>query len=65
VKNREIKKAIIVEWLRICGKYKVGVSGQYNHKVRNLEKDLIEVIKYGSKNFTELDPNANDKKKAT
>jgi hypothetical protein len=59
--NQKIAEILRREWLQIW-KYKdnpdkivVSPRARFIRKVNNLEKDLIEVIKYGSKIFTEPD----------
>ena len=47
------------------GKGKAGPRGQHNRRVKKLENDLIETIKYGSKIFSEPNPNAKNKKKVS
>lgn len=58
VPTKEIAELLVKEWLfqwkdpnRLLASYKA----QYIRPVENLERDLIEVIKYGSKIFTEPD----------
>lgn len=63
VKNKEMADIIVSEWLKLCTRdfaYKVAQKGR---KVKNLERDLIETIKYGSKIFTEPDVNKKTKLK--
>jgi hypothetical protein len=59
--NQKIAEVLKREWLQIW-RYKdnpdkiiVSPRAQFIRKVDNLERDLIEVIKYGSKIFTEPD----------
>ncbi len=59
--NKETAELLKREWLQLW-KYKdkpnkivVSSAAQFIRKVENLERDLIEVIKYGSKIFTEPD----------
>ncbi|TWP27366.1 hypothetical protein ETU09_07945 [Apibacter muscae] len=66
--NKEIAEILKQEWLQIW-KYKdhpekivVSPKAQFIRKVENLERDLIEVIKYGSKIFTEPDIKRKSKK---
>ncbi|TWP23449.1 hypothetical protein ETU10_06890 [Apibacter muscae] len=66
--NLEIAEILKKEWLQIW-KYKdnpnqivVSPKAQFIRKVENLERDLIEVIKYGSKIFTEPDIKRKSKK---
>ncbi|MEP4091784.1 hypothetical protein [Reichenbachiella sp.] len=56
-------KILNVEWLKYMGKEKAGVAGQQMRRVKNVERDLIEIIKYGTKIFTEpdLDKKSNSK----
>lgn len=60
VSNRDVAVALIVEWQRQKTREFCSPAGQFKRKVKFLEKDLIEVIKYGTKIFTE--PNPNNKK---
>ncbi len=51
------KTALILkkEWLALWGKKHTSPKAQHSRPVKDLEKDLIEIIKYGSKIFTEPD----------
>lgn len=60
VKNEAIADILIKEWL-INWKGYTSYKAQYKRKVENRQRDLIEIVKYGSKIFTEPDTN----KKAT
>lgn len=55
VNSYETGKILNVEWLRYLGKEKASPAAQKMRKVNDLEHDLIEIIKYGSKIFTEPD----------
>ena len=48
-------KILNVEWLNYMGKERARPIGQHLKKVHDLSRDLIEIIKYGSKIFTEPD----------
>ncbi len=63
VANKEMADIIIAEWQeRFTIKY-VSHKGQKAEPVYNKEKALIEIIKYGSKIFTEPDVNKKQKSK--
>jgi len=64
VPNRDVAVTLIVEWQRQKTREYCSPVGQFKRKVKCLEKDLIEVIKYGTKIFTEPNPN-NKKAKVT
>jgi plasmid rolling circle replication initiator protein Rep len=53
--DKRIAETLIEEWLRIWGKKYTYHVAQKLRAVADLEHDLIEVIKYGSKIFTEPD----------
>ena len=56
VANKEMAAILIREWLEAWKKnYWAGRRGQYVRPVRDLERDLVETVKYGSKIFTEPD----------
>jgi len=55
VRTREMGKILKEEWLKRFPRKYVRPCAQYLRKVENLEQDLIEIIKYGSKIFTEMD----------
>jgi len=63
VPNLEIATALMVEWQRVWNtKQKLARPyGQHKRRVNNLEVDLIEVVKYGAKIFTEPDVKKKDK----
>ncbi len=52
VENKAMADYIIKEWLTLW-KGKAGPYSQKMRKVKNSEKDMIEVIKYGTKIFTD------------
>ncbi len=59
VANKEIAETVVNEWLALwTRKYTIHAAQNYQ-PVKNLGKALIEIIKYGSKIFTE--PYVNDK----
>jgi hypothetical protein len=63
VANKEIAEAFINEWLNLWKSNKQIYTvrqAQHMRPIEDLEKDLIETIKYGTKIFTQPDP---DKKK--
>lgn len=64
VPNRETALYLVQEWCKQWnrnGQYNCTRNAQHFREVENLERDLIETIKYGTKVFTE--PNPNDKKR--
>lgn len=61
--DKETAEAIRKEWLRLWTKEYTSVKAQYLRKVTDTEKDLIEIIKYGSKVLT--DPDMKKGKKRT
>jgi hypothetical protein len=63
VPNRDLAVTLIIEWQKKWTKKYTSAWAQYKRKVENLEKDLIEVIKYGSKIFTEPDMDKSAKSK--
>lgn len=72
VPSKEIADLLVEEWLfqwKSPKKLFTSHKAQYVRPVENLERDLIEVIKYGSKIFTEPDlkkkSRKNTKQKAT
>jgi len=63
VPSKELAEILEREWLNTwTGEYAL-ISAQKVRNVENIERDLIEVIKYGSKILTEPNPNRNIKKK--
>jgi hypothetical protein len=56
VKNEAIADILIEEWLTNWKGY-TSYKGQHKRKVEDRERDLIEIVKYGSKIFTEPDVN--------
>jgi hypothetical protein len=55
VPNREMAYFLRDEWLLLWTKKHARINAQHIRRVNNLEKDMIETIKYGSKIFTEPD----------
>lgn len=55
VANKEIGEILVNEWLSRSKKHHTNRKGQDIRKVFDIEKNLIEIIKYGSKIFTEPD----------
>lgn len=53
--NKEMAEVIVAEWLKLCTPQFAVSWAQKIIKVRDIEKSLIEIIKYGSKIFTEPD----------
>lgn len=60
--NKEIAEVLQKEWLELWTPKFTSPKAQFIRKVENLERDLIEVIKYGSKIFTEPDIKKKSKK---
>jgi hypothetical protein len=58
VENREMAEILIAEWLQRWGPKWTAKIAQHSRKVENSERDMIEIIKYGSKIFTEPDLNS-------
>lgn len=63
VATKEMADILIKEWLTICTREFASPRAQKARKVEDLEHDLIEIIKYGSKIFTEPDVNNKAKNK--
>ncbi len=59
VANKEIANILKNEWLKQWTPKHSYHKAQHIRKVENMERDLIETIKYGSKIFTEPDINKN------
>lgn len=57
VPNKEIADILVREWLQLWKSKHTHPAAQHSVKVHNLESSLIEIIKYGSKIFTEPDVN--------
>ena len=54
-KDKKIAEILLKEWLKLWTPKYANRLGQNIQPVRNLESGLIEIIKYGSKIFTEAD----------
>lgn len=65
VANEAMADILIEEWLKLCTAKFASPKAQHKRKVENKIKDLIEIIKYGSKIFTEVDLNNRLKSEAT
>ncbi|NQU52461.1 MAG: protein rep [Bacteroidetes bacterium] len=65
VPNWEVAILLKREWMKLWTKRYTNGWGQDIRKINNNEEGLIEVVKYGSKIFTEPDPNQKNKKKVT
>ncbi|HKG67241.1 MAG TPA: hypothetical protein VKA92_00115 [Segetibacter sp.] len=63
VASKEMANILKKEWLAMCPQYLVNKKGQKIQRVWNNEKALIEIVKYGSKIFTEPDVNNKSFKK--
>lgn len=55
VANKKTANIIVDEWIKRSKKGMVSQKAQYIQKTFDVEKNLIEIIKYGSKIFTEPD----------
>lgn len=56
VANKEMANIIVNEWLeRGKKKGRINIKGQFIRRVKNEEKDLMEIIKYSGKIITEVD----------
>lgn len=64
--NKEMAEVLVREWLNLWTSKYAHKSAQHIQKVYNIENNLVEIIKYGSKIFTEPDidkkSRSNDKK---
>lgn len=56
VPTKEVADTLLIEWLNEWGPKYAGKEAQNCRKVRNTEKDLIEVIKYETKIITDPEP---------
>jgi hypothetical protein len=63
VSSKEVAETLVTEWLQIWGRSYATRAAQDFKPVHNLESALIEIIKYGSKIFTE--PHVNKKSKGS
>ena len=63
VANKEIADMFINEWLKLWKGEWTYKGAQKVRKVEDTERDLIEIVKYGSKIFTEPDVNKKSKEK--
>ncbi|WP_152269641.1 protein rep [Agriterribacter humi] len=63
VKTKDMADILVKEWLQLCTPKFARSFGQKIIKIKDLEKQLIETIKYGSKVFTEPDVRKKGKKK--
>lgn len=57
VPSKQIAETLINEWLLLWTKVHTSRSAQHMRRVEDKERDLIEIVKYGSKIFTEPDVN--------
>ena len=60
VANKEMADTLVKEWLTLCTSKFASPKAQNSRKAKSTEKDVIEVVKYCSKTFTE--PDVADKK---
>jgi len=50
--SKELAELFMSEWLTMLGEKFASYKGQHKRKVKDTERDMIEIIKYGTKNFT-------------
>lgn len=55
VPDKATANLLMSEWLYKWGVWKASGRGQHKRRIENLEHDMVELIKYGSKIFTEPD----------
>ncbi len=65
VRNKKMGEILVQEWLQRFGPNHTNPKAQHIRKVLNATSDLIEIIKYGSKIFTEPDLTKKKYKRAT
>ena len=63
VPDEETAKILVKEWRKLWGNKWTDKAAQDIRKVKSIERDLIECVKYGSKIFTEPDVNKKSKQK--
>ncbi len=63
VPNEKTAEAIKAEWLACWPKKIANEIAQHSRPVKDLESDLVEIIKYRTKTFTELDASRKSGKK--
>lgn len=61
VPNKQAANLLMSTWLKEWGVWQATGEHQHKRNIKDLEHDLVETIKYGTKFFTEPDPR--DKKK--
>jgi hypothetical protein len=64
VPNEWVADVLIKDWLKLWTRNFALPTAQHKRPVQDLERDLVEVIKYGSKVFTEPDTNKTAKGKS-
>lgn len=64
-KDKYTAEVLLEEWLKLWTPKFTNRKGQNIQKINDLEKGLIEIIKYGSKIFTEPDLKKRDKETST
>lgn len=62
VPNEEMAEFLVAEWLRIWTPKWAKRQAQNIRQIENMERDLIECVKYGTKVFTEPEVNRSKKK---
>jgi hypothetical protein len=55
VANKEMADILKKEWLALCTAQFASPKGQHSRRAKNTKKDVIEVVKYCSKTFTQED----------
>jgi len=63
VRTKRMAEILHQEWIKRFARKHVYHGAQHMRKVENMERDLVELIKYGSKIFTEPDLQQKSKKK--
>jgi len=53
VPNRKIAERLIEDWMKEWGPIETNPQGQHKRSIKDMERDMVETIKYGSKIFTE------------
>jgi len=61
VASKEIADTLIIEWLKKLTPKFAGKDAQHARPIIDIERDLLEAIKYGCKIFTEPDSNKKSK----
>lgn len=62
VQNEEMAELLVSEWLKLWTSKWAGPQSQKILPITNIEVGLIQVIKYGTKIFTDIEPSTSKKK---